>query len=379
MVESLKAGQSRLSQGAEQKKDVRKVKSAGKQVTLAPTPRSVDLVRRRPDGVLRFSPKAWAKFNWFRDRGETEIAGFGLSRLDDPLYVVEFATVRQEAGAATFKFDDDALNNYLMDMVERGWQPAECMRIWLHSHPKGWGGKPAPSGHDNEVFSRCFGKCDWSVMCILGDNGAAYARLYLSAASGRLAMSCELRSEVDHTGAFEGVTGADVEVWEKEYLKNVGILDWVCDIDPRSSAYDWHNLCQRGWDLNDGDRRVDEHFDDDELSVLLGDEEIVTIADDESGTNVYASDYWFAYPHGTRLLKKEGDFFYKISELSTEKPLAWGELSWGGAEGATPLVTSFYHDGHFVQTNDATLADDDDGGLMDFERQMLAAGLEKDD
>ena len=43
--------------------------------------------------ILRFSPTAWAKLLFFRDKGETEIAGFGISALDDLLYVEEFATI----------------------------------------------------------------------------------------------------------------------------------------------------------------------------------------------------------------------------------------------------------------------------------------------
>ena len=40
---------------------------------------------RRPS--LRFSPYAWGKLLFLRDRGETEIGGFGLAAADDPLLI----------------------------------------------------------------------------------------------------------------------------------------------------------------------------------------------------------------------------------------------------------------------------------------------------
>ena len=49
---------------------------------------------RRPS--LRFSPYAWGKLLYLRDRGETEIGGFGLSAADDPLLIHDILTVKQQ-------------------------------------------------------------------------------------------------------------------------------------------------------------------------------------------------------------------------------------------------------------------------------------------
>ena len=51
--------------------------------------------------MLRFSPTAWAKLLFFRDRGETEISGFGVTEPDDLLYVTDFITIKQEATIAS--------------------------------------------------------------------------------------------------------------------------------------------------------------------------------------------------------------------------------------------------------------------------------------
>ncbi len=320
--------------------------------------RAVVLLREHKVGVLRFSPKAWAKFIWFRNRGQTEIAGFGLSQLDDPLYVVDFVTVLQEASGATFEFDDDALNNYLSDMVDEGYQPAECMRIWLHTHPPGVKA-PRPSGHDEEVFKRCFGKCDWSVMCILGDDGNAYARLYISAAKGEIGMSCELKVMRDYTGSFDGVTPAEVEKWEDEYVKNVHAINWIGRDGALGLDYAWQATQPHGWSLDDGDRRVDEHFGATVLDDLLGDEEIIQISDRPEETTVYLRDFWASYPLGTHFKVIEGAFVHTLRDIADELPKLWGELMWDGEDVATPIVTSVFVDDHFVQTNNEAMAIDD--------------------
>jgi hypothetical protein len=51
--------------------------------------------------VLRFLPTAWAKLLYFRDRGDTEIGGFGITKADDLLYVEDFVTVEQAATGAS--------------------------------------------------------------------------------------------------------------------------------------------------------------------------------------------------------------------------------------------------------------------------------------
>ena len=50
----------------------------------------------RDNKALRFSPTAWAKLLYFRDRGESEIGGFGITAADDAELIAEFVTVRQK-------------------------------------------------------------------------------------------------------------------------------------------------------------------------------------------------------------------------------------------------------------------------------------------
>src|ERR1043165_8792121 len=65
---------------------------------------------------LRFNPFAWAKLLYLRDRGDTEIGGFGLSAADDPLLVVDIVTVKQRCTPVTVAFDDSAVADLFDDL-----------------------------------------------------------------------------------------------------------------------------------------------------------------------------------------------------------------------------------------------------------------------
>ncbi len=82
--------------------------------------------------MLRFSPTAWAKLLHFRDRGQTEIGGFGISKPDDLLFVHDFLTVKQEVTVASVSFDDNAVADFFEDQVDAGRKPEQFGRIWLH-------------------------------------------------------------------------------------------------------------------------------------------------------------------------------------------------------------------------------------------------------
>ena len=59
--------------------------------------------------ALRFSPTAWAKLLYFRDKSDNEVGGFGITDPDDLLFVKEFVTIKQEATVVSVKFDDMAV------------------------------------------------------------------------------------------------------------------------------------------------------------------------------------------------------------------------------------------------------------------------------
>ncbi|MHC4582511.1 MAG: hypothetical protein ACYS14_13730 [Planctomycetota bacterium] len=85
--------------------------------------------------ALRFSPTAWAKLVYFRDKSDNEVGGFGITDPEDQLFVREFVTVKQEVTAVSVKFDDSAVADLFDDQVDLGRKPEQFARIWLHSHP----------------------------------------------------------------------------------------------------------------------------------------------------------------------------------------------------------------------------------------------------
>jgi len=184
-------------------------------------------VATRPNvpGALRLGPRAYAKLQWFRDRGSTEISGFGLSYRSELLYVADFLTIKQKASAASVEFDDDALNKYLDDMVKVGWHPSEVLRIWLHTHP---GNSASPSSTDVATFRDVFGGSDWSIMAILAKGGEFKAKFRYNIQEQGIVgevfgggREADLKVQLDINPPFLGVTQEDYEAWEEEYQANI--------------------------------------------------------------------------------------------------------------------------------------------------------------
>lgn len=184
-------------------------------------------MRRQPS--LRFSPYAWAKLCYLRDRGDTEIGGFGLSSATDPLFITDLLVVRQSCSWVTVRFEDEAVADLVDRMVDQGIGPKRCTRIWIHTHP---GHCPLPSATDEATFARVFGQSDWAVMAILARNGATYARLsFYVGPQG----SVRLPVQVDYRAPF---AGADWEAWEREYALHVEPELPLSDMDDLGSLSD---------------------------------------------------------------------------------------------------------------------------------------------
>ena len=168
--------------------------------------------------MLRFTPTAWAKLLYFRDSGDTEVGGFGITAKDDLLLVEDFATVRQKVGMASVSFDDDAVADFFESQVDAGRRPEQFGRLWLHSHP---GDSPQPSMVDEETFERVFGRCEWAVMFVIGRGGKTYARLRFNVGPGGEAV---IPVEVDYGCEFGP---SNHEAWEAEYRANIRADSWT--------------------------------------------------------------------------------------------------------------------------------------------------------
>src|SRR4051812_48645696 len=130
---------------------------------------------------LVFHPLAWLKLQFFCHAGQTEVGGFAISCVHDPLYIEQFVTVKQSTSQVTVRFDPAAVADHFDACHDAGLPPARVARIWCHTHP---GDSPNPSSTDEETFETAFGTCDWSVMFILSRTGRTYARLSFAAGPG---------------------------------------------------------------------------------------------------------------------------------------------------------------------------------------------------
>jgi proteasome lid subunit RPN8/RPN11 len=166
--------------------------------------------KRQP--ILRFSPTAWAKLLYFRDKSENEIGGFGITEGDDLLFITDFVTIKQEVTPVTVKFDDEAVADLFETHVDLGRKPEQFARVWLHTHPSDFA---EPSVTDEETFLRVFGNCQWAVMCILAKDNQMYTRIRFNIGPG-----CQIRIpvEIDYIHDFGP---SEAEKWSVEYDANV--------------------------------------------------------------------------------------------------------------------------------------------------------------
>jgi proteasome lid subunit RPN8/RPN11 len=168
--------------------------------------------------ALRFSPTAWAKLLYFRDKSQNEVGGFGITKPDDLLFVTEFITVKQEVSCVSVKFDDEAVSKFFDEQVDLGRKPEQFARVWLHTHP---GESPEPSSTDEQTFKRVFGACQWAVMFVLAQDGSTYARLSLNIGPGGQIL---IPVDVDYSQDFGP---SDHKCWDVEYEFDLRAVEWL--------------------------------------------------------------------------------------------------------------------------------------------------------
>ncbi len=169
-------------------------------------------IKSQPNPSLRFSPTAWAKLQYLRDAGDTEIGGFGIACSEDLLLIEDVVLVDQRCSVVEVELEDSAVADFFDGQVDQGRQPEEFARVWIHTHP---GSSAQPSTTDEETFSRVFGGADWAVMFILARDGQAYARLRYHMGPGA---EIELAVEIDYSLSF---AGSEHELWQAEYERCV--------------------------------------------------------------------------------------------------------------------------------------------------------------
>lgn len=163
---------------------------------------------------LRFTPRAWAKLLFFLHGGHTEISGYGISRNSNPLLVTDFRTISQDCTPASTVMKGNALSDYLLGCAEEGLHPAECQRIWIHTHPTFSTG---PSGIDENTFKAWLGDPPpyWAIMLIVNGKHETYCRLRFNVGPGG---DLKLDVGVDWECRVEP---CDYDAWKEEFKANI--------------------------------------------------------------------------------------------------------------------------------------------------------------
>lgn len=193
--------------------------------------------RTRDNPVLKFTPYAWAKLIYMRDKGNTEISGFGVAgNREKLLEITDFVLLPQVCNSVNTKFEGDAIGEYVEDMFDKGFHPLQCMRVWIHTHP---GASPQPSGTDEETLSENFGNVDWSIMFIIAREGKTYCRLrynHMPKSASCPELDIELKDEIGWGQAFKG---SDLAAWDEEYNRCVKTHVYIAPSGGRGGNNSW--------------------------------------------------------------------------------------------------------------------------------------------
>ena len=162
--------------------------------------------------VLFFSPYALAKLKFICGIKALEVGGYGITKANNPLHIVDFALVKQKVSMAFVSFDPEGIADYFEDQVILKRKPEQFARIWIHTHPGGLSSRPSPT--DEITFKDAFGICDWSVMLIMSQGHGTYARLHRQSVKKDVFLRVINKKSKSSFGKFE-------KTWTLEYEDKV--------------------------------------------------------------------------------------------------------------------------------------------------------------
>jgi proteasome lid subunit RPN8/RPN11 len=175
------------------------------------------VVEEKPVGGLaeriRFTPRAWAKLWWMCSEAEGEVSGLGVVG-EDRLLVEDVHFPKQTGTSVTTVMDEEDVAKWVDEMVGKGHEVWQLVRVWVHTHPAGLEAKP--SSVDENCWKKVVNGGDWGAMVILNKEGRVFGRVRVTAGCG-LYLEKEVPVGVEwKSGWVEG----DLEGWKKE-LENV--------------------------------------------------------------------------------------------------------------------------------------------------------------
>lgn len=162
---------------------------------------------------ISFTPATWSQLLMARDFGNHEIGFMGITTDTERLNLVtELVMPLQEVGVAHCDFDDEGMAQMMDQMIQRGLQPYQFMRVWIHTHP---GSSATPSSTDEKTFADTFGMTDYAIMVIVAKGGQTYARLKVTTP---FPVSVEIPVTINWSVPF---SGSDFDAWKAIVEENV--------------------------------------------------------------------------------------------------------------------------------------------------------------
>lgn len=127
---------------------------------------------------LRIEDHAFAVLSYLRDYKPDEVTMFGITKLDDPLYVTEFALVKQKVNYASSDCDPEGMVDHICKYINKGIPPLNSERIWFHTHPMTGDSSANPSTKDMNTWNDPDNKHkNFMVMGILSKSGQITCKL----------------------------------------------------------------------------------------------------------------------------------------------------------------------------------------------------------
>lgn len=348
-----------------------------------PTPQQDPAPKHKVDldtKYLSFTPRAWAKVSYLRDRGGSEVSGMGISSTDDPFLIIDFRLIKQYSCSTFTEFDDTALANFVEDMViDEKIPPQRCMRVWIHTHPNM---SPSPSGHDESTFKRVNAQSSWGLMCVIA-NDKEYARLCVNNAEGMRGQR-ELKVRVELFEPFAGVTAEDYAAWEQEYCKNVTIGFRAAKtgvvIGESANYRDFGDQESGWWGSPGGSELVAlNHWKELELDFTQYSPQQIQMMKREVDGHfyVFTNSLWMQYGDESEVHAQVGEHIDDLRKISHIDPIEWGDVEWGSTG---PWLLTAYGEDHYLNDefddlryeleveeelkDERELEDDDDDGAV---------------
>ena len=161
--------------------------------------------------TLYFTPSAYQKAMFFLQK-EVEVGGFCITDKEQPNLIIDFQILHQECTVVTTEFDKDRIDDYINEMLDFGYDPSQCFRLWTHFHPSN---SPDPSSTDWTTFNDLMKSYPWFGMLIFAKDQSYFG--YVKTTQG-VGLEDNVDIEVDWTYPCEVV---DFSVLEDEYQEKV--------------------------------------------------------------------------------------------------------------------------------------------------------------